>query len=334
MNYLDFEIKYTWEVRVSARDYFAKVVSFMKFQGSKKFESDRIIAGVAYSQGGRDYMQDVFSVNLENEGLYSNPVNFLAVMDGHGPNGENIAMFVATHLYDTVLHLHVVEGLPFLEAIEIGCLIVDDKLRKAEALMDDDGNVLGGSTCTAVWILESTIYSCNVGDSRFILSYRGKAFPITEDHKPENAREMLRINDAGGFIIDKRVNGILSVSRAFGDFPLKSESELLEIEQPVSAFPDVFTVEIDPDIDFIVLASDGVWDIMSNQNVVDYVDKHISKKKPLHRIAVRLIDKCSRILAHYYPELKSDNLTCIIAMLKQQRNNECTRTGNRKTLHP
>ncbi len=287
----------------------------MDYNGNKKFETKRILLGVAYSQGGREHMQDVFSINLHAGGkVFSEHIDFMGVMDGHGPNGEAIAMFLATNLCDTVLNFYE-KGQHFLESIKTACLLIDTRMRSAPNLKDETGQIQGGSTCTAIWIKEKRIYSCNVGDSRFILSYKGKAFPVTEDHKPMCEKERQRIYNAGGSVSDNRLNGILSVSRAFGDFQFKADESRSKNDQLVTALPDVFTVDIDPNIDFMVLASDGVWDVMSNQQVVDFVKDRLHTVRPINKIATLLIDTCDS-LGPTICGAESDNLTCIIAMFK------------------
>ncbi len=289
----------------------------MDLKDSQIFENRRVQLGVAYSKGGRDYMQDAFSVQLD-AGIAADsiPVDFMGVMDGHGPNGENIAMFVAHHLCDTVLEEYrKLRKEDFLESIKTACLVLDEKIRLSAQMMDENGQVTGGSTCSAIWIRQKKIYSCNVGNCRFILSYKGKAFAVTEDHKPDATREKQRISRAGGFVNENLVNGTLGVARSFGDFNFKCDKAREPTEQLVTALPDVFTVEIDPSIDFMVLASDGVWDVMTNQQVVDFIEERIHKVMPLNRIATLLIELCNNLVPPWYGE-GSDNLTCIIAYLK------------------
>ncbi len=288
----------------------------MDIKDSQNFENKRVRLGVAFAQGGRDYMQDVFSVHLDaSKASDPIPIDFLGVMDGHGPNGEKVAMFVASNLCDAVLELFR-SGHHFLESIEMACLVLDEKLRGSHWLMDATGQISGGSTCNAIWIREKKIYSCNVGDCRFILSYKGKAFPVTEDHKPESKKERQRIIKAGGYVSDNRVNGILGVARSFGDFVFKTRSSKTAAEQVVTALPDVFTVEIDQNIDFMVLASDGVWDVMSNQEVVDFVKERLNKDD-LDKIAMLLIEMCHAMVPTWCG-MGSDNMTCVIAILKNK----------------
>jgi len=248
----------------------------MSMDGSKMFVNRRLALGVGWAQGGRDYMQDAFALSLSCR-CREKELDFFGVFDGHGPNGENVSRYVARNLCDIVLEHY--ESCPdiveFAQSIEVGCMLLDDEMRKEPDLASFDGMVLGGSTACAVWVFKGLgqIYSCNTGDSRFILSYNGRAVPVTVDHKPSNMQEKARICNAGGFVDNDRVNGILGVARAFGDYHFKSKPNMLPHQQPVTALPDVRTVEIDSSIDFLVIASDGIWDLMSNQEVVDFISQ-------------------------------------------------------------
>lgn len=83
--------------------------------------------------------------------------------------------------------------------------------------------------------------------------------PLSVDHKPNLREERLRIEDAGGVVVwagTWRVSGVLAVSRAFGDRPLK---------RYVIPTPDVREEALSSRDDSVILASDGVWDVLSNQ---------------------------------------------------------------------
>ena len=287
----------------------------MAMDGSHLFANDRVVLGVAWAQGGRDYMQDAFGINLNTE-TKDGEVDFFGVFDGHGPNGENISRFVALKLCDMVVSRYNKNNPGFPQAIETSCLVLDEKIRNTKELMDENGVVLGGSTTCVVWVKDKEIFSCNVGDSRFILAYSGKAVAVTEDHKPTLNSERGRIYKAGGHVSDARVNGILGVGRSFGDFMFKMQKNRGPHEQLVSCLPDVRTVEIDDRIDFMVIASDGIWDMLTNQQVVNFIIKRMQKTVPLNEICEQLIDSC-RIPIDPFTGLGADNMTVIIAVLRQ-----------------
>ena len=72
---------------------------------------------------------------------------------------------------------------------------------------------------------------------------------------------------AGGYVLDGRVNGSLNLSRAIGDMEYKQTSRLSAAEQAVTAFPDVRQIQLGSSSEFMILACDGIWDVLNNQQV-------------------------------------------------------------------
>lgn len=118
----------------------------------------------------------------------------------------------------------------------------------------------------------------NVGDSRAIASVRGHVQQLSFDHKPNNESETKRIVAAGGWVEFNRVNGNLALSRALGDFVFKKNEKKRPEEQIVTAMPDVEVREISDDHEFIVIACDGIWDVLSNEEVLEFVRNRIAQK--------------------------------------------------------
>ena len=135
------------------------------------------------------------------------------------------------------------------------------------------------SGCTAVCCL---ITPCgrlvvgNAGDSRCIMSRGGKPWALSFDHKPTNEEERARITAAGGFVTSGRVQGNLALSRAIGDYEFKNNTSLSPEEQMVTANPEITVTEIREGDEYIVLACDGIWDCMTNEEVIDFVSKGIN----------------------------------------------------------
>ena len=132
----------------------------------------------------------------------------------------------------------------------------------------------------------------NVGDSRSIASVRGRVQNLSYDHKPNNELETKRILAAGGWVEFNRVNGNLALSRALGDFVFKKNETKRPEDQIVTAYPDVDMKDLTPDHEFIVLACDGIWDVLSNEEVLEFVRSRIAQQIPpeiVSRLKYRVI---------------------------------------------
>lgn len=104
-----------------------------------------------------------------------------------------------------------------------------------------------------------------MGDSRVIASVNGAVQVLSLDHKPCNDTERERIQAAGGWVEFNRVNGNLALSRALGDFVFKRNSQKVPQEQIVTAFPDIEVRKVTEDWEFLLMACDGIWDVMTNE---------------------------------------------------------------------
>ncbi|KAM7406278.1 hypothetical protein PAMP_000666 [Pampus punctatissimus] len=174
-----------------------------------------------------------------------------------------------------------------------------------------------GTTAVVALIRGKQLIVANAGDSRCVVSERGKAVDMSYDHKPEDEVELARIKNAGGKVtMDGRVNGGLNLSRAIGDHFYKKNKALPPEEQMISAMPDVKVLTLNEDHDFMVIACDGIWNVLSSQEVVDFISERIKpdqsgKARALSSIVEELLEHC---LA---PDTSGDgtgcdNMTCII----------------------
>merc|ERR1712020_580238 len=116
---------------------------------------------------------------------------------------------------------------------------------------------------------------------------------VTQDHKPSNPPELERIQNAGGSVMIQRVNGSLAVSRALGDFEYKNVDGKGPTEQLVSPEPEFYMKKRESDKDeFLVLACDGVWDVMTNEDICSFVAARMRVTDNLEQIANEVIDTC------------------------------------------
>ncbi|KAI8644576.1 phosphatase 2C-like domain-containing protein [Parasitella parasitica] len=243
----------------------------------------RLSFGASSMQGWRINMEDAHThiLNYENTGA-----SFFAVFDGHG--GANVAKYSSKNLYRIVMESDDFKKEKFKDALRKGFLQIDQDLRADPEYEHET------SGCTAIVALltkNNDLYVSNAGDSRAIICSDGQAIPLSEDHKPGNPKETERIEKAGGHVEFGRVNGNLALSRALGDFDFKKAKVPAE-EQAVTADPDITVRTITDKDEFMVLACDGIWDCLSNEQVAAYVRKHVANNVSLEEICEKLMDSC------------------------------------------
>lgn len=212
-------------------------------------------------------------------------MSIACVFDGH--SGWKCAQYMSQHL-PTMLVAHE----KFLSKQPDKALNdVCDKLdRKVNELLRKDNDSSG---CTGVIVLydgtRKVMTIANVGDSMCVLSRGGRAVKAHKVHRlgTNDVAERERIEAAGGQVINNRVDGILAISRAFGDVSFKSESKDPN-DSKVIATPDIAGEVVTPMTEFAILASDGIWDVMTPQLAVNFVRKMLSKNNDIQAAAREL----------------------------------------------
>jgi len=177
------------------------------------------------------------------------------------------------------------------KAIRQGFLNLDDKLRHMPEF--EKGEDKSGSTAVACLISPTHVYLINCGDSRALVSSDNQIVLCTYDHKPIIPAERERIHNAGGSVMIQRVNGSLAVSRALGDFDYKCVENRGPCEQLVSPEPEIYSRERSYEKDqFVVLACDGIWDVMSNEDLKDFINSRLKVTNDLVKISNEVLDMC------------------------------------------
>ncbi|KAG5563009.1 hypothetical protein RHGRI_005677 [Rhododendron griersonianum] len=179
---------------------------------------------------------------------------------------------------------------------------------------DFSGPTSGCTACVAI-VRNNQLLVANAGDSRCVISRKGQAYNLSRDHKPDLEAERERILKAGGFIHAGRVNGSLNLSRAIGDMEFKQNKFLPAEKQIVTANPDINTVELCGDDDFMVLACDGIWDCMSSQQLVDFVHEQLNVESKLSAVCERVLDRC--LAPSTAGGEGCDNMTMILVQFKK-----------------
>ncbi|CAH9107443.1 unnamed protein product [Cuscuta epithymum] len=191
---------------------------------------------------------------------------FFGVYDGHG--GSKAAEFVTENLHSNIMeNLKTCRGSSSAkeEAIRAGYLKTDSQFLEM--------GICSGVCCVTALIEGDEIIVSNLGDCRAVLCRGGSAEVLTKDHRAGQEDEKKRIEDNGGYVeIHRgawRVHGVLSVSRSIGDSHLKDW---------VVAEPETKRMTITSDMQYLVLASDGLWDKVGNQEAIDVVMQSCQKE--------------------------------------------------------
>lgn len=232
--------------------------------------NEKYLCGASSMQGWRVNMEDahthILSMTPEDPSA-----SFFAVYDGHG--GAKVAHYAGNNLHKKIVnHEAYREDIP--EAMREGFLQLDSDMLVDPEMRDE----LAGTTAICVLIKDNKLFCGNVGDSRAVSCVNGRVDILSLDHKPSNELESKRIVAAGGWVEFNRVNGNLALSRALGDFVFKRNDKKNALEQIVTAYPDIQMRDLGDDLEFIVLACDGIWDVMTNEEVVDFVRCRIAAK--------------------------------------------------------
>lgn len=223
----------------------------------------KLFVGVGRNRGRRNYMEDQDFIYESINISHNHHISVFGVLDGHGGiecsqyGVEEIPMKIAGNLR---------------KSAPTNPITPEDAMFRSFAQVDREflysfQGSTAGSTAN-VMLFDGTDHMCyiaNTGDTRAILSRdQGKeVYDLSYDRKATDPEEIARIARCGGFVEKGRVLGSLAVSRALGDAILKLDS----YESVLICDPEITGFFISQRDDFIVIASDGLWDVMSSQEV-------------------------------------------------------------------
>ncbi|CAO2838663.1 unnamed protein product [Amaranthus hypochondriacus] len=221
--------------------------------GGCKSEDGKLSCGFSSFRGKRASMEDFFDVKMSK--INGKAVRLFGIFDGHG--GSRAAEYLKQFLFENLM-----KHPKFME--DTKAAISETYKQTDKAFLDAEKDTFrdDGSTASTAVLVGNNLYVANVGDSRTVLSKAGKAIPLSDDHKPNRVDERKRIESAGGVVMwagTWRVGGVLAMSRAFGNRMLK---------QFVVAEPEIQEQEINEELEVLVLASDGLWDVIPNEVVL------------------------------------------------------------------
>jgi protein phosphatase 2C family protein 2/3 len=221
--------------------------------------------------------------------------SFYSVYDGHGWNK-------ASNYASTKLHINLKNELKENNSVQ-------DAIEKAFQQNDTKfANKFPGDnsgTCAIVAVIgkkgeTKTLYVANCGNCRAVASGReNNVIELSTDHVPSNTEEKKRIEAAGGKISSLSLEGpelvsctkardyTLKITRAIGDNSYKNDKK----EKIIISEPEIREEPITKDLDFFILASNGIWRAVDNKPAVDFVQKKLKENVPLDRIAQDLAEE-------------------------------------------
>ncbi|CAF1271213.1 unnamed protein product [Adineta steineri] len=294
-------------------------------------KNDDIRYALGSMQGWRVDMEDAHATILKLDDNRWSHWSYFGVFDGHAgfrtavKAAEKLHLRILTslntlvpdqkstsHITSSQLDFH-----KFEMAIKDAYFKFDNEWREENRSTSSDDK--SGSTAISCLIDAERIYFLNVGDSRGILvSTEGRVLLATKDHKPNDSAERQRIQEAGGTVLIQRVNGSLAVSRALGDYEYKNNSNRRPDQQLVSPEPEITSHtrnlstnagKQEEQVAFIVLACDGIWDVITNEELAAYIIGRMHVTDDLTAICNSILDMC------LYKGSK-DNMSVVIIAFK------------------
>ena len=285
-------------------------IGVVSLQGRRSTQEDRCIILPDLSDHYRESDRLALSADYH--------MSFVGVYDGHG--GDLCSQFMSD-----VLHQNLLQHTSFPHDMQVAITEATKKTDDDVCTLLQTERDVSGSTGTFAILLQNIksslmeLWIGHVGDCRAVLSRQGgKTEVVTIDHRPDIIAERERVEQNGGQIWNNRVNGVLAITRAFGDIEFKGMQHRPTIEHPsgndfsyekvgrvVSSVPDIIHLPVTPDMEFIVMACDGLWDVLTNQEVTDFVRNSLNTHGNVQFASKELAQEAVNRHSH-------DNVTVII----------------------
>ena len=246
--------------------------------------------GYSQNQNARNYMEDEGKV-IENYNGDPNKILF-CLFDGHG--GGQVSKFLqdnfGNYMKKILNYKNIISGFSYLFKT------VDEEIKLLNC-----PNV--GSTATIVYIVKKkdtnkrTLYCVNVGDSRCVMVNKNGVYRLSYDDRVRDPKESERINKNGGIIVNNRIYGQLMLSRSFGDWKIKDVGVIVD--------PHVTKYEITDNDLYCILASDGIWDVIRDEecSILETMYENTGE------MSKKIISECLK-------RKSLDNLSCFVISLQ------------------
>jgi protein phosphatase PTC1 len=230
--------------------------------------------------------------------------SYFGLFDGH--SGKEVGMYLMENLHK-IIHQKIKENNDIENIDNLKNIVINSFEQIDQEINSKNFKNETGSTGTVLLLykdknspLGKSLLCANVGDSKAYLITKKEMILITKDHKCCDANEVKRIRDSGGIVFRERVFGTLMLTRSFGDKEMKKYGVL--------STPDIFMKNIDTEDIFVVIASDGVWDVVEENEILKMSQGSISSND----FSKKIINLAKERDTH-------DNISCIV--IKLNKNN-------------
>ena len=225
------------------------------------------------------------SKSIENFNNNKNQMLF-ELFDGHG--GEDISNFLQQNfvqIYKQYLELNKYD-IP--QSLSNSFKDIDEIIK--ENLNNIDGMGSTGTIIHLVWEAKNKlmVYTANIGDSRASLISPNHIIKLSYDHRMSDEKEKERILESGIDVIENRIGGELMLTRSFGDYDFKEKNK-----NGIICEPFLSKIKIDLNIrnQFLILASDGIWDLVDEKEIQQLIKKNYNSEKLCSLIIKKALDK-------------------------------------------
>jgi len=244
--------------------------------------------------------------NMEDRAIFETPFethsenSFFGIYDGH--RNSYVSDFLQKNLHKMLLNHQDLNNQPEKAIKETFLRIDQDVCKNQEKL-----KIQGGSTALCALMNSNGIHLANVGDSKAVVFRGDQQLALNIEHRANNEEEKTRVERRGGVVFEKKgrsssrflVQGALELTRSIGDISYKKY---------ITSEPDILNYKFDSNDEYIILASDGFWNEVNEQEVAGMI-KSFGQTRGLSKFLVEEVLKRK----HY----NIDNITLIVIDLKK-----------------
>jgi len=266
-------------------------------------ESDSV--AVQVKKGGHSHIEDRYRVieSLAIVDLELCDFSFYAIFDGHG--GSECAEFAKERLYQHIAANPRFKKRNLIQSMNEGYMNLD---KEFISWASSKPNSSGCCALCLIWDRSrNLIVVANTGDSCAILCRNGTPILLSREYKPTTPSEVERIQNKGIGFKDGRLFGALLVTRALGDKDFKTKT----VEGILIADPEVSEVQLTSQDDFVLMASDGFWDVINSEEAIAITLRlfQLFRRTSLGKVVNALVEEAAK-------RGSNDDITVLILLLK------------------